>query len=775
MSTSNIETIKRSAVVGILLAAIFAGLLLRILLYETKDYNYYQAKVNDQLTTESKVSATRGNIYDKNGILLATSITTYRVFISPSAIAAAQAKLKDSMTLSYADLIAENLSEILGIEYETVLKQTTYTKYLDRTIAKEVSDSDAEKVRKFIDKYSLEDMVFLEATSTRYYPYSTLAAHVLGFTNSDGDGIYGIEAQYNEQLQGVDGKYVTARDSLGNELPYEYQSYIEAQDGYNIVTTIDVYIQAYLEEQVKAAYTESGAQNRACGIVMNVNTGEILGMAVYPSYDCNDPWTLNEEAETKLSDSGYEVGSDKYNAYRTELLYQTWTNKAINDVYIPGSTFKVITASMALEEHPEIINQKFTCTGSYYVNGWQIHCHKTTGHGTLTFSGIIQQSCNPGLMQVGLNWLGTSTFYKYIRSFGYLEKTGIDLPGEGTGLFWPESGFSEINLATASFGQNFNVTVIRQITAIAAVANGGYLVTPHIMSKVTDGDGNTVDEYNDSQKRQVVSTQVCETVSAILEEGVSGNGGAKNAYVAGYRVAAKTGTSEKKDAGSEGKYICSCVAYAPADDPEVAIIIMVDEPTKGNLYGSTVAAPYIANALEVILPYLNIDAVYTDAELEKMATEIPDFWGWRVSTLKKYQEYYEDTYGIKINFADEGDYDEEEYNGRVIAKQSPEAGSSSEKDITTVYVYTTQSAAESNTVTVPDVKGMTAAAANATLINKGLNIKIEGTNAYLSGTGATAVSQYPAAGETVTRGTVVTVTFRYLDDADDTDVISTLY
>ncbi|MEE1116394.1 MAG: hypothetical protein UH851_06035, partial [Clostridia bacterium] len=272
MNSSNIETVKRASIVGILLATLFSGLLLRIFLYETRDYDYYQAKVNDQLTTESKVAATRGNIYDRNGILLATSITTYRVFISPSAIASAQAKLKDDMTLRYDELISDNLSDILDIEYSFVYKQTTYTKYLDRTIAREVDDNTAEKIRKFIDKYSLEDMVFLEATSTRYYPYNTLASHVLGFTNNDGDGIYGIEAQYNKELEGIDGKYITARDSLGNELPYEYQSYIEAQDGNNIVSTIDLQIQAYLEEQVKAAYTESGAQNRACGIVMDVNT-----------------------------------------------------------------------------------------------------------------------------------------------------------------------------------------------------------------------------------------------------------------------------------------------------------------------------------------------------------------------------------------------------------------------------------------------------------------------------------------------------------------------
>ena len=767
MNSSNIETVKRASIVGILLATLFSGLLLRIFLYETRDYDYYQAKVNDQLTTESKVAATRGNIYDRNGILLATSITTYRVFISPSAIASAQAKLKDDMTLRYDELISDNLSDILDIEYSFVYKQTTYTKYLDRTIAREVDDNTAEKIRKFIDKYSLEDMVFLEATSTRYYPYNTLASHVLGFTNNDGDGIYGIEAQYNKELEGVDGKYITARDSLGNELPYEYQSYIEAQDGNNIISTIDLQIQAYLEEQVKAAYTESGAQNRACGIVMDVNTGEILGMAVYPSYNSNDPWTLNDESQEMLDKSGYEVGSDLYTAYKSELLYRTWSNKAINDVYIPGSTFKVITSAMALEEHPDVINQKFSCNGVYPVNGWQIHCHKREGHGTLTFSGAIQQSCNPGLMQIGLNWLGTSTFYKYIKSFGYLEKTGIDLPGEGSGLFWPESEFSEINLATASFGQNFNVTVIRQLTAVAAVANGGYLVKPHVMSQITDNDSNVISEYDTTQSRQVVSSQVCKLVSEILEEGVSGNGGAKNAYVAGYRVAAKTGTSEKKDVGSEGKYICSCVAYAPADDPQVAVIIMVDEPTKGNLYGSTVAAPYVGNVLEVILPYLNVEAVYTEEELKNMATEIPSFVGWRVSALKKYQEYYESTYGIKINFFDAEEYGDE-YDSRIIVRQSPEEGVRSEKKLTTVCVYTTRSAAESDTVKVPNVKGMTATAANASLINSGLNIKIEGTNSYMSGTGATAVSQSHEAGSTVPRGTVVTVTFRYLDDTDDT-------
>ncbi|MBQ7346501.1 MAG: PASTA domain-containing protein [Clostridia bacterium] len=748
----------RASALFVIAVCLFGILLVRILLLQTVNYDHYQQKVIEQMTTQSQVAAARGNIYDANGVLLATNVTTYRVFLSPSSIATAQSEsAQTGDNVRFDTLIAERLSDILDVEYDFVLKQTTYTKYLDRTIKKEVDEATADRVREFISEYGLQRMIYLETTNTRYYPYSALASHVLGFTGSDGTGLYGLEYYYNEMLAGTNGKYITARDAQGNEMPYSHKEYIEAQDGYNVNTTIDVYVQSALEEQLETAYTESSGQNRAAGIVMNVNTGAILGMATYPDFDLNDPWTLDYQSTLKLAESNYESGSDAYSLLKQELLLSMWSNKAITESYIPGSTFKVITASMALEEAVVTLNESFTCGGSLTVLGHKIHCHKTQGHGSLTFVQGIQQSCNPVLMTMGLR-LGTDTFYTYLRSFGYLEKTGIDLPGEGTSLFATEEAFTDLDLAIYAFGQNFNVTLIQQITAVSTVANGGYLVKPHLVSSITDQDGNIIKSYGTTVLRQVVSSEVCKTVSEILEGGVSGNGGAKNAYVAGYRVAAKTGTSEKKNAGSIGRYVCSTVAYAPADNPQYAVIIIVDEPTSGVLYGSTVAAPYVGNVMETILPYLGVEAVYTEQELKNMTVTIPKCINQSGSYAKSVCEGSK--YGLTVEFV--GD------PAGVVIKQYPEAGTIVEQSGGRIILYTDREA-EVETVKVPNVTGMSAVAANQTLINAGLNIRILGTKNYLSGTGATVIAQSIEYGAEVAKGTVIEVTFRYLGDEDYID------
>lgn len=781
------KAIGRASILLGIAVLLFSALLVRIFLLQTVDYEHYQQKVLEQMTTESSVNASRGNIYDRNGAVLAKNVSTYRVFISPSSIAKAQSEHDaNGSNIRLDTLISEHLSEILKRPYDFVLLQTTYTGYLDRTIKKEVDEDTADRVRQFIDEYGLHRMIYLESTHTRYYPYATLASHVLGFTGSDGTGLYGLEFQYDEMLSGTDGRYVTARDAQGNEMPYSYKEYIAAQNGYHINTTIDMFVQAALERELETAYIESDGKNRAAGIVMDVTTGAVLGMAVYPNFDLNDPWQLDEQSEIKLAMSEYPEGSDGYNAMKQALLLNMWKNKAINESYIPGSTFKVITASMALEEDVVRLNESYTCTGSHVVLGQRIHCHKTQGHGSLTFVQGIQQSCNPWLMRVGER-LGLKTFYEYLKAFGYLNKTGIDLPGEGNSIFASEEAFTGLDLAIYSFGQNFNVTLIQQITAISAVANGGYLVTPHLVSSVTDENGTLISSHNAAAKRQVVSKDVCATVADILEKGVSGNGGAKNAYVAGYRIAAKTGTSEKKErecphcdstaeprkidgitqyvcsicgfTGDIGEfkasedYVCSTVAFAPAENPKYAIVIIVDEPTKGSLYGSTVAAPYVGNVMESILPYLGIEAEYTEDELKKMTVTIPSVQQWTVSAAKKQCA----SLGIEIEII--GD------ENSIIKKQYPEAGTVVEKSGSRIIVYTDKSE-EAETVMVPDVTGMTAVAANRVLIDAGLNIRIEGTKNYLSGMGPRVISQSVAKGTEVPRGTVVEVNFRYLDEDD---------
>ena len=744
-------TLKRSLVMELLILGVFAALLIRVLLIQTLDFEKYQSKVIDQLTVESAVAADRGNIYDRNGRILATNVTAYRVFIAPRSIQTVQEEKYGAGGTQQAQLIAAGLSEILEeVSYDDVMKQTTYTTKLDRTVARNVDEETAEQVRAFIRENELNTQVYLEAVSIRYYPYGSLGCHLIGFTSSDGEGLYGIEYQYNDQLKGTPGKYITARDTYGNEMPYRYSSYIEAIDGNDVYSTMDATVQAILEEQLAATRIESGAANRVCGIVMDVNTAEILAMATSPGFDLNDAWTLDEDSMEKLLASGFAEDSDEYQELSRDLLLSMWANKAITEIYIPGSTFKIITGSVSLEEKISSVEEQFTCLGALNVLGTTIRCHETRGHGHLTFAGGIQQSCNPIMMTLGLR-LGTDTFYRYVKAFGYLERTGIDLPGEAKGIFFNESTYSTIDLAVTSFGQNFKVTPIQQLNAICAVAGGGSLMTPHVVSSVVDPDGKTVYEADVTAKRQVVSSQVCRTISDILEGGVSGNGGAKNAYVLGYRVAAKTGTSEKVGDDKEAR-IASTVAYAPADDPQVAVIIMVDEPTIGSRYGSTAAAPYVANVLEQILPYLGVEAVYTDEELEKMAVAVPNLHYWSTALATNYLE----SLGLEYEIVGDGSY---------ITKQVPAVGVSIEKAMGRIMLYT-GSAKPQETVTVPNLIGKTAVAANSMVINAGLNIKIEGTKNYLSGTGATVVAQSPSAGSVVAEGEVVTVTFRYLDDED---------
>lgn len=749
MRATDATVTKRATIIGIVMLALFGVLLFNILKLQTIDYEYYQNKVINQLTTEAEVVAERGKIYDRNGVLLATNVTTYRVFIAPRTIAATQA----DEGRPYDKIIAEGLSEILDTTYENVMKQTTYTKYLDRTIARQVDEDTAALVEAFIDERGLHDMVFLQAGTTRYYPNGSLAAHALGFTGSDGAGQYGLELQYNRVLAGTNGKYITARDSRGNEMPYEYQSYIEAQDGNAIVTTLDVNIQSVLEEQLATTYIESGGANRATGMVINVKTAEILAMATYPTFDLNDPRILSQDSQNKLDGSGFALDSEEYLSLKQELQLEQWSNKAVTEVYMPGSTFKIVTASMAYEENLVDENKTYYCPGYHVVSGRKIRCHKTDGHGSLTFAGGLQQSCNPILMMMGAS-IGREKFYDYYRAFGYMEKTGIDLPGEGTGIFYQEDKFSELDLATASFGQNFKISPIQQLMAVTTVANGGYLLTPHLVKEVLDENQNVIKTYNEGTRRQVISTETAQKLATILEQGVSGNGGAKNAYVAGYRVAAKTGTSEKIDKKNEmddGRdyYVCSCVGFAPADDPEIAVIILVDEPTKGVLYGSYVAAPYLANVMEQALPYLGVEAVYTDKELANQARTVPSVVEYSIGAAKQLATEL----GFELEIVGEGS---------VIRAQSPQAGFKVEVSSAKIVVYTERGATP-NMVTVPDLTGKTAVAASEMLASRHLNIRIKGTNNYLSGTGAVAIAQSIPAGTQVEAGTIITVTFRNKD------------
>ena len=772
ISTTDPEMVKRSSILARGMAVIFLFLILHILIIQTFQFDKYQAKVINQITTESNISAARGKIYDCNGAVLATNITAYRVFISPRAISSAESRTKlDSVIfkkrygmseaqinsgLTHTEFVAKGLSQILDVSYEYALEQTTYTTYLDRTIARNVDAETAERVRSFVATNGLEDEVFLEAVDIRYYPGGSLGSSIIGFTTADGNGVYGLELQYNSKLSGTDGKYITARASNGSEMPSEYEKYIPAIDGYNIETTIDKTMQAALEEQLAITLKESGAVNRACGIIIDVETFAIKAMATAPGFDLNDPYTLDEYFNLELDASGFDKNSEEYKQLQHDLLEKMWSNKAVSESYIPGSTFKIITTAMALSEKVVTPETHYYCNGSEVHYGERIHCYKLDGHGDITQGEGLQQSCNVVFMGTGLK-LGKVAYERYFGSFGYTSKTGIDLPGEAGSIFNLQS---ELDLVIYAFGQNFNVTPIQQICAIAAVANGGNLMTPYLVSSVKDNNGNVIYNREPETKRQVVSEDICKTVSEILEDGVSGDGGARNAYVAGYRVAAKTGTSEKKDSSNipidVERYVVSTAGYAPADDPKLAILILVDEPTNPPLYGSTIAAPYVGKLFEQILPNVEgVEAQYSQEEIASLSITTPDYssakW-WSPETAKNYAEKL----GFKVEVVG---------SGSVVTGQVPAAGSMVLKSNAKLILYTGNEE-PTNTVVVPNITGKTAAAANQTLINSGLNIKIEGSKYYHEG-GATAVeSQSPAAGTVVPAGTVVVVNFGYYEDND---------
>jgi len=736
--------LKRSSAVALFLLLVFVFLLARIFIIQVFDFERYQKKVIDQLTTESPVPAKRGLILDAAGRVLATNRTVYRISVFPSVVA--DSEEREAMT----ELIATGLSSCIeGISSERVREHLTHTSELERTVARNVESDTADRVLSFVREHGLYEMIAVEGVNTRYYPYGTLASHLLGFTGSDGQGLYGLELRYNTELAGVSGSYVTARDSTGNRLPDRYEAYLPATDGYTLQTTVDAYVQAVLEEQLETTMIESGAANRVCGIVMNVKTGAILGMATAPSFDLNSPFTLNEYAAAELAAMGLGESSAEYVAEKNKLLLEMWSNKAVTEIYMPGSTFKTLTCSMVLEEDAVTdLQERFFCSGALAVADRLIHCHKKGGHGSLTFTEGLQNSCNPVMMTIAAR-IGTDCFYDYVRSFGLLERTGIDLPGEGNSIFHARSSFTELDLATASFGQNFKVSILQMITAVSAVANGGSLLSPYVVESIADADGNEVYRHESAVRRTVISEETARTVCEILAGGVAGDGGAKNAYVAGYRVAAKTGTSEKIGDDRSAR-IGSCVGFAPADDPEIAVIIVVDEPTQGSKYGSVVAAPYVANVFEATLPYLGVEAVYTEQEEAERMLSVPDLCGMDMASAAALLGE------SPFQFSFVG-------TGERITGQSPAAGSQVTRNRASIVL--TLGDAVPGELTVPDVVGMTASAANRLLTDMGFNVAVAGAKDYLL-TDKTVKRQYPTAGSAAARGTVVTLYFPY-DEIDD--------
>lgn len=733
--------IKRGMILLSIFILISIVIVISLFKLQILGYDDFQDSVLNQLTVETKVNPQRGTIYERNGKILASNKTVWILYLLPK-------------NIENPEFIAKNLAEFTGVSYESILDKAKKTGYKYQIVHNSLDDETTKKIRKFIDDYSLTDQIQLNASAKRYYPYATFASHTLGFVNADGVGIYGLEKVYNNILEGTNGKYVTAQNAQSGEMPFQYEEYLEFEDGYNVVSTIDLYLQYQLELQLKNAAIESGAKNRGAGIVMNPQTGEIYAMAVYPSFDLNQPYTLDVNSQEILSQ--YSKNTREYKNEYLNLLYTMWSNKAISELYEPGSTFKLITTSVALQEGVANLNNTFHCSGSLKIDGFYraISCHKRTGHGTINFAEALQQSCNPSMMILSSR-IGKEKFYDYFKRFGYTSKTGIDLPSEARGYYHTFSEFSNVSLAVYSFGQTFKTTAIQQLNAICTVANGGCLVKPHLLKEITDNEGNTIYEYKIEKGEQIISSEVCATISKILKEGVDGAGGAKNAYVAGYTIAAKTGTSEKKDKydenGNTPYRVSSCVAYAPYDDPQIAIIMLIDEPSIGTAYGSVVVAPYVSKFMELALPYLGIEAVFNENDVEYEQVTVPNIKNISLSEAEKILKSNEIKYEIIGN-------------GDSVISQVPTANSKIYKKTGKVYIYTSSETPTHSVI--PNVVGKSPEEANKILINAGFNVQFEGSINFNTNKGAKVVSQYPNANEYYKLGDTVSIKILYTDEKD---------
>ncbi|GHV13795.1 stage V sporulation protein D [Clostridia bacterium] len=729
-----ISKIRFVVTVGLLL------LLVALVIYRLYDFTILQHDkyidiAYEQSTSDTPISARRGVIYDRNMVALANNTPVERVFISPN-------EITDN---TEALLIAQGLSEILGVDYHFVYDKTQKKLRKDETIKKNVDIVTANIVREFKQENGIKAIYFGQETQ-RVYPYSNLASHVIGFTGSDNNGLEGVEAQYDEYLKGVAGRIITARNAKGRAMDTEYETYVDAQNGYSIVLTIDKSIQNFLENQLEAAYAESKPNNKAYGIAMDVNTGEILALSVKPDYNLNDPFMLDEKSQRILDASEFTSDTQKSEA-ELNLTYAMWRNSVISDPYEPGSTFKVITASMAFEEKKvsESTTDKFECPGFYVVGGIKIKCHKVDGHGSVTFAQGLQASCNPTLM-IAAGRLEGQPFLKYLEEFGYYERTGIDLPGEARSIMHQAANFRSVELATSSFGQTFKVTPLQQIIGIAAVANGGKLVTPHVVKSIIDEERNIIKSFGTEVKRTVISEETSKTVSRIMAEGVATGGAARNAFVKGYSIAAKTGTSEKRDNVDSEVRIGSCVAFAPAENPQIAVLIIVDEPTIGSVYGGVIAAPFVSKFLADTLPYLGFDPKLSEEEKAAQPITVKNYINVDVESAKEHIH----SSGLEYDIIGTGEF---------VVDQSPKTGTLPKGGTITLY---TDKAISYAMVTVPDVKNLTADKANQKIVNAGLNIRAIGENDVNST--AIAYKQTPEAGTSVLPGSVVEVEFRYLDN-----------
>lgn len=735
------QRLRRRSVFLILLILVagFGAVIARLAYLQLVQGSYLQEKAVEQQLTDTTVSAKRGTIYDTNGKVLAQSASVWKVVLAPAYFETEEQRVQ----------VAKDLAEILELDEKDVYEKTKQNSYYVVVKRKIESDTREEIIKlqeKIEEEYNLSNVIQLLDDYRRYYPYNDLASSVIGFTGSDDQGLEGVEYQYDSYLTGTPGRIVTAQNANGTDMPFQYEQNVKAEDGNSIYLTIDETIQSICEKYMKKGIEDNAVANRGVCIAMDVDTGAILAMVTVGGYDLNNPYKLPENTQKEID----AMPKDKQGSATSAALSQMWRNKAISDTYYPGSVFKIITASMALNEGVVDDNSTFYCNGSMTIaDAKPIHCHLLSGHGTQNFTQAICNSCNPAFIQIGQK-VGTEKYWQYYQSFGFSERTGIDLPGESEDIFFSQDGsMTSVDLAVASFGQGISITPIQMITACASVANGGYLVQPYVVRQIVNSEGNVIENVDNKIKRQVISKEVSDKMNEILEYN-STTGGANNGYIAGYRVAGKTGTSEKLTStnGSED-YIASCCGYAPADDPKIAMLVFFDTPTGASYYGSQVSSPVFINIMSEVLPYLQVQAEYSDEEMQYVDTTAGAYVGMSVEEAKSKATEAGFTTTVK------GDGEKVVSQIPAVSAKIPNGGN--------IVLYT-DSSSEKEKVIVPDLVGYSISEVNSIASNSGVNASISNAGASSA---VVSVSQDIEPGKEVSPGTVVTVKFAASETLND--------
>ena len=742
---SGSRPIHRRRIIIIMAAAtfLFAVLILRTAWHQIIRGEELSRAALEQQTSDNTVRAKRGKIYDRNYKVLASNTSVETISIDPKNLRASLEKQSLSVQ-TFANDIA-GILELDSKDVENKVNKQSSFEYIKKKVDKDKTD----EVRAYLEQKKVSGVSFVDDVK-RYYPYNNLASHVIGFVGDDNQGLEGIESVFDNQLSGIPGRVVSTRDTAGIESGNDYESYIEAQDGSSVVLTIDEVIQSYVEKHLEQARVSNKLEEGAAAIVMDVNTGEVLAMATKPDYDLNAPFEITEAIEEKNPNIKEELKSLNGMEYVTKFNQAIQTvrrNKAVVDSYEPGSTFKSVVASSSLETGSCTLEDTFNCGGSVQVGPHLIHCANRSGHGHQTFAEAVQNSCNPAFISIGKK-IGRNDFLKNVRAFGFFEETGIELPGETAGVGFTESNFTEVDLATSSFGQSITVTPLQMITAVSAIANGGTLYKPHLVKEIVNSDNIVIEKKEPEKVRQVISEETSSTMCSILESVVS-KGGGKNAYIAGYRIAGKTGTSEKIPRGN-GNYIASFIGFAPADDPKVACLVILDQPADDMpYYGGVIAAPVVKNILEETLQYIGVEPKYNEDEKKFVEVEVPDVTG---KSVEEAQKIFKEA-GFEIRTKG---------SGKIITDQIPKAHTKLTTGSTIVaYLDGTEI---SRDITIPNVKNLSASEAAATIVSAGLNARVKG----VSGSGTAICSaQNPAAGTIVEPGTVVTLDFSYSEVGAD--------